>query len=45
MLSLWFIHDTVLIMMLDIMNMIRDEMEKAKLCVDGERKDKLNKSP
>ena len=37
MLSLWFMHDTVLIMMLEIMKMIRDEMEKAKLCVNGER--------
>ena len=36
-LSLWFIHDTALIMMLEIMNMIRDEMETAKLCVNGER--------
>ena len=37
MLSLWFIHDTGLMMMIEIMKLMRDELDGAKFCENGER--------
>ena len=37
MLSLWFIHDTGLMMMIEIMQLMRDELDGAEFCENGER--------
>ena len=37
MVSLWFKHDTGLTMLIEIMKMVIEELDKAKFCVNGQR--------